>query len=286
MAAWQKSAWDLLGRAMRLSYRGDWPARLWRLVPGAARPRLVQHSLPLLPPTPTGERRELRIGFASDLHIGPTTPDQLLERAFSLLAEARPDVLLLGGDYIFVADPDRVALRLAQLVRTVRTPCKLAVLGNHDTDAAPVLIRALEAAGARVLEGQAAVLPAPFDDVEVVAPPAKMIAPRPSQAQSGDASHRATVLRLGLAHSSNPYFELRERGVALLFCGHTHGGQIALPGGRPILSAGRYGRRWPAGLYRGDGGHLFVSRGLGAVQVPIRLFAPPDVALITLCNEH
>jgi hypothetical protein len=66
-----------------------------------------------------------------------------------------------------------------------------------------------------------------------------------------------------------------------MLCGHTHGGQIATPRG-PIVVHGPLGRRWPAGLYHVDGLPLFVSRGLGIVDVPLRLYAPPDVALFTV----
>ena len=61
---------------------------------------------------------------------------------------------------------------------------------------------------------------------------------------------------------------LQGRGLALLLCGHTHGGQIALPSG-PIVVHGEHGRRWPAGLYQLGDMSLFVSRGLGSVSIGI-----------------
>jgi predicted MPP superfamily phosphohydrolase len=96
-------------------------------------------------------------------------------------------------------------------------------------------------------------------------------------AAAGDA--RLTV---ALAHAPEAYRFLRGRGARLFLCGHTHGGQVALPSQRPLLVHGPYGRRWPAGLYALPDLHLFVSRGLGAVELPLRLHAPPDVALFTL----
>jgi predicted MPP superfamily phosphohydrolase len=66
-----------------------------------------------------------------------------------------------------------------------------------------------------------------------------------------------------------------------MLCGHTHGGQIATPRG-PIIVHGPLGHRWPAGLYQIDDLAMFVSRGLGTVELPLRLFAPPDVALFTI----
>jgi predicted MPP superfamily phosphohydrolase len=56
---------------------------------------------------------------------------------------------------------------------------------------------------------------------------------------------------------------------------------VALPSG-PIVVHGPLGRRWPAGLYDADGVRLFVSRGIGAVDLPVRAFAPADVSLFEI----
>ena len=113
---------------LRVVYRGGWPARVWGAVPGRCRVRIARVALPLRP----AGAAPLRLGFASDLHIGPTTPPALLDAAFDALARARLDVLLLGGDYVFLDADDAVASRLAALVTRVPARRKLAVLGNHD----------------------------------------------------------------------------------------------------------------------------------------------------------
>jgi predicted MPP superfamily phosphohydrolase len=90
-------------------------------------------------------------------------------------------------------------------------------------------------------------------------------------------------VRIGVCHSPDGVPFVRGRGVSLLLAGHTHGGQIALPGPRPIVVPGPLGKRWPFGLHRIDEElTLFVSRGVGTTEVPIRSFAPPDVAVLTL----
>jgi hypothetical protein len=68
----------------------------------------------------------------------------------------------------------------------------------------------------------------------------------------------------------------------LLLSGHTHGGQIALPGPRPIIVPGPLGKRWPFGLHRAGDLTLFVSRGVGTTELPIRTFATPDIAVFTV----
>ncbi len=75
----------------------------------------------LAPSTPP-----LRVGFASDLHIGPTTPPGILDAAMRALAEAKLDVLLLGGDYVFLDATPKKAQRLAALIERVPARLKLA----------------------------------------------------------------------------------------------------------------------------------------------------------------
>ena len=67
-------------------------------------------------------------------------------------------------------------------------------------------------------------------------------------------------------------------------CGHTHGGQVALPSG-PVVVHGKHGRMYPAGLFDVGPMKLFVSRGLGAVDLPIRAYARPDVALLAFTRR-
>ena len=95
-------------------------------------------------------------------------------------------------------------------------------------------------------------------------------------AAAGDAATRIAVV-----HAPEGYPFVRDRGAALMLSGHTHGGQIATPYG-PIVVHGHFGRRWPAGRFDVDGLPLYVSRGIGTVDIPFRLFAPPDVALISV----
>jgi predicted MPP superfamily phosphohydrolase len=270
----------LVEAALRLAYPGDWPARMWGLVPGATRVEVVRHSLPLLPKR-DHDRPPLRLAFASDLHLGPTTPRRTLDRAFDALAAIEPDVLLLGGDYVFLeATPARVD-ELARRVAEVPAKLKLAVLGNHDLWTHHHRIeRALARASAQVLINDAVRLPQPWSDVAILGLDEPWTgAPDATAAieACGDAR-----LRLAIAHAPEAMPMLRARGVSLLMCGHTHGGQLALPGGTPIVMWGTQGRRYPHGLHTIDDLHLFVSRGIGGVEIPFRAWAPPDVAAITI----
>ena len=272
-------AYGVLESFLRYAYAFSWPAHAWSLVPGATRVRHLVHRLAILPSHHRG--RTLRIGFASDLHVGPTTPKRTLEHARSILAGARLAALLLGGDYVFL-EPSPLRMRaLHAWVASIPAATKVAVMGNHDLWTEHAHIEdALERAGAKVLVNQSLRLPTPFDDVAIVGIDepwtGRPDGPRALEG-TGDAS-----LRIALGHSPDAHPHIRDRGVSLLVCGHTHGGQLALPGERPIVVPGPNGRKFPHGMHRIDDLHLFVSRGLGGVEIPMRTYAPPDVAVFEL----
>jgi len=82
----------LMEAALRIAFVGDWPARIWGRFPRSADVRVVHGRVPAPSPRPV----PLRVAFISDLHIGPTTPSATLDAAFRHLADARPDLLVLG----------------------------------------------------------------------------------------------------------------------------------------------------------------------------------------------
>jgi uncharacterized protein len=74
----------LLESILEAAYLGDWPARLWSLVPRVTDVSVTRHSLTL----PAGDGERCRVAFASDIHVGPTTPRSLLESTFTAIRQA------------------------------------------------------------------------------------------------------------------------------------------------------------------------------------------------------
>ncbi|HKU43452.1 MAG TPA: metallophosphoesterase [Polyangiales bacterium] len=263
-----------------LVYHGDWPAKLWSLYPGACRVRCVRHELAILPPSAASTR----LGFISDIHIGPTTPPQLLDAAFALLAQQAPDILLLGGDYVFLDATRAKAERLAALVRSVPARRKLAVLGNHDLwTEHPLLESALRDAGVEVLENQSTQL---GDGIALVGLDEPWTGALDATSALRDVGAPAALIVLchspdGLPDALRAVEALPGRPRGLYVCGHTHGGQIAAPWG-PLLVPGKVGRKYPYGLHELPPLTLYVSRGVGATELPVRTWAPPEVALFEL----
>jgi hypothetical protein len=217
------------------------------------------------------------------LHLTDTHLDYLPELAAvagRLLAGIEVDLLALTGD---VHGQHRSPLAasvepLADLLRQCHVrDRRLAVLGNHDpTDMAP----ALEDLGFEVLLNQSTILARQgqrivvtgLDDVHRFFTPD---APRAlAEAPQG--------FRIALVHSPEVADRAAEAGYALYLCGHTHGGQICLPGGRPIVT--RLQRCRFAGAGEWSQGRMigYTSRGLGVGDVPLRFNCRGEIALITL----
>jgi predicted MPP superfamily phosphohydrolase len=264
-------------------YRGDWPAKLWQRWPGAGKLVCVRHELAWLSP----HSQPLRLGYVSDLHLGPTTPQPLLEAAFAELTHARPDVLLLGGDYVFLEATREKARRLAELIERVPAKRKLAVLGNHDLWTHHSLLEdGLTQVGVELIENRSVELGAGCEHVVIAGLDDPWTGhPDAERALQNVGDPRVLVV---LCHSPDALPQvLRELGRRpraqhrLYVCGHTHGGQIATPWG-PIIVPGHVGKRYPHGMHRVGSTHLHVSRGVGATELPIRSFAPPEVAIFDL----
>jgi predicted MPP superfamily phosphohydrolase len=232
-----------------------------------------------VPVARTNAARPLRVAFASDFHAGATTSARVLASACAALDALEPDVVLLGGDFVSVRADDIRAL--APLLAPVRAPFgKFGVFGNHDLRAnRELLADALAAAGVRMLVNEVVRLPAPHDDVSIVGldDPIRGT-PR------GEVLDAADGMRILLMHAPDGLLAVGNRHFDLALCGHTHGGQIVLPGGSmPYLPHGTLSREYPVGLFHLEAGRtLLVSRGVGCSTVPVRFGCPSEVHVATL----
>jgi uncharacterized protein len=267
------SEW-VLGHA----YRGGWPARLVRRLGLQPSVSTIRHLI-TSPLWPEGTR-PLRIAFVSDLHAGPTTHPSLLAEAAQALRDAAPDVLLLGGDYVYLHAEG--IHELAPLLAAVPAPLgRFAVFGNHDLWAHdPTLRRALEGAGFRMLVNENVPLPAPFEHVSICGLDDPWVG-EPDVRATFDGARDVRVL---LMHAPEGIMIVKDEPFDVAVCGHTHGGHIALPGGIPIVVAGPVSRRYSHGPYDVGGRPMIVSRGIGATESALRLFADPDVRVVTLAG--
>ena len=258
----------------------NWPAHLWNLVPGAAEVSIIRRSHAL----PSGGDASCRMVFLSDLHIGPTTPEPLLENVFSHIRALQPDILLLGGDYVFLEAKASSLAMLSRLVASIVSSAKYAVLGNHDLwthDGR--IVDALQTAGTTVLVNQSRTLPPPWKNFTVAGL---------DDTYAGNCDGKAAFSKFSdspativLCHSPDGLLHIGNHRFTYFLCGHTHGGQIATPWAPIITPVGRLSRRFSAGFFHVDSGEVFVSRGIGGVEVPVRWHAPADILCLDFVKK-
>lgn len=227
---------------------------------------------------------DLRVAFLTDLHCSPVTPADFLERVMDETNRAKPDVILLGGDYVTVGT-DYIA-PVAAVLKRLRAPLGVfGVLGNHDYISNPDAVRAalrqagvvdvtnggawLERGGSRVRIAGVGDLWQDHQDLPA--------------ALGGAEEDDAAIL---LTHNPDYAVGLRDRRVRLVLAGHTHGGQIRLPGIGALITNSAYGQRLVKGLVPFDTFPLYVSRGIGTVVVPFRRDCPPEIAVFTLRGSY
>lgn len=210
----------------------------------------------------------------SDLHLDSleTFPDRLAETVSAL----EYDACVLTGDYRFhTHGSDRAALNgLERLRREINTEV-YAILGNHDSI---LMTRAIESLGIRLLLNENTAIErqgktlwlAGIDD------PHYFAADNLEKAYDGIPDESVSLL---LAHSPEIYRRAAYVGFDFMMCGHTHGGQICLPGGFALTLNSSAPRFTGAGAWSFDLMQAYTSVGTGSSVVPARFNCPPEVTL-------
>ena len=228
-------------------------------------------SLPIsgLPPALDG----LRIGFLTDVHHSRAVPAGDVTHAVNLVMAQHPDLVVLGGDYVTFGDREYVG-PVAELLAPLRAPHGVfAVLGNHDDDRD--MPAALSQHHIEVLKDARTRLDVRGEGLALAG--VGFWTRRPQDIAR--VLRKAADPTILLAHDPRRLTEASALNVAAVLSGHTHGGQVVLPGVGAIAR-----RRFPvlAGLGSRENTSIFVSRGIGTVYVPVRINCPPEVAIIAL----
>lgn len=220
----------------------------------------------------------IRVLLLTDVHAGPFLRPRVVAEAVAKLRALAPDLVLHGGD-LATSRVDEVEACLDALAPLRGSLGTFAVLGNHDhyVEDVAALVRRIEARGIPVLHNRAvrleregaALTLAGIDD---------WVTGRPDLTAALAGAGDAPVVLL--SHNPDVFFDAAAAGVRLILSGHTHGGQVRLPGLPVLVRQSRY--RLDEGRYRRAGAEVVVSRGFGSTGVPLRLFCPPEVVLLHL----
>ena len=266
-----------------------------------------------------------KIAFATDLHLSVNVPYEFLAAALSVLRAENADLMVWGGDYVAVNGSKlaRVTTRLAQgktskteqlsydervsnlagplaeLLKIKPDAPAVGVRGNHEIWVAPkALDAAVRDSGTTLLindnfqfsKAGHLIDVAGVDDYWNGVPTPPVFA-------------KDAALKIFVSHNPDYVAVLEKAGLAqfhLALCGHTHGGQICLPGigalsyniesrftvglkylGGSKYSGGDHDLTRRSGL-SGSGAAIYTSRGLGVVEVPMRINCPPEITILTV----
>lgn len=208
--------------------------------------------------------RGVRIAQLTDLHFGLVTPKALIASAVQTVNHERPDLVVLTGD--FVCRGKRHLHQITEVLGALEMPA-FAVLGNHDHwVTADGVRRALERAGVTVLQNSWAPLELNGRKLAVAG-----LDDSTTHNHDVDATLRKLDRpALGLTHNPAAAPLLWERGVAGVLSGHTHAGQVHVPGVTRRLYDQVLKIPYCDGMYATEDGWVYVSAGVGAGAIPWR----------------
>ncbi|MDM8543406.1 metallophosphoesterase [Desulfococcaceae bacterium HSG9] len=223
-----------------------------------------------------------RILHLSDIHVDAIIDKG--ERLRLILKDIRFDLCVITGDFRFrtFGDYESTVRGMEALVPALK--CKhgiIGIIGNHDFIE---IVPHLESLGIKILLNEAvpvelngeAIWVAGVDDAYFyeVHNLTKAFRDVPEN-----------VFKVLLSHSPEIIYQAAQCGTDYYLCGHTHGGQICLPGGTPLITNSKCSRKFATGRWQCNGMSGYTSRGTGASGIPVRFFCPPELAVHVLERE-
>jgi len=217
----------------------------------------------------------------SDLHADMSVP--AMARVVQLVRDLRYDLCLLTGDYRGDTwGPYEQALEETKKVCAELRGPVYGVLGNHDTIR---MVPSLEAMGVTMLLNEAAVTErdgeriylAGIDDAHFY---------RMDNIEKAAETIPDGAFSILVTHTPEIYRQAAHADFDLLLSGHTHGGQLCLPGGHPITLSAVLPRRFGAGPWRHHNMIGYTAVGAGSSVVPVRFNCPPEITLHELRRSH
>jgi len=239
----------------------------------------------------------LKVGQITDIHAGPLVPSELIREGVDLIAQAKPDLIVLTGDFVSGATrflwttyggfkPHHLK-ECTKALSALKAPLGVyGVLGNHDFWSGPKalkqIVHGLEQAGVRLLRNETVLLEKDSQRLRLVG-----VDDYWEGSYSLDRALRGTrktTCRVLLSHNPdvNEDIEYMKEPIDLVIAGHTHGGQVVLPLIGALYLPSPFGQKYRCGLVQDGSRQTYVSRGLGLFFVPVRINCPADVSLLTL----
>ena len=241
---------------------------------------LVDHQFEKLPDSFNG----LTILHLSDLHLQERP--ELGKKIISMVKGYKVDLLIFTGDFTTKRLSDQDDFFVCNIVEEIISSINpsigsFGVLGNHDHWQ---LASKLENAGVRLLINEAVDLKRGEDSIRLIGTddPHYFYTPKAKEALEMAGEN----FSISLVHSPELFDLASKCGVDFYLCGHTHGGQICLPFGIPIITHLNAGKRFYRGKWYVNGMHGYTSTGVGTVALPLRYNVPGEIAIHFLRGKY
>jgi hypothetical protein len=235
-----------------------------------------------------------RIAQLSDIHMGPFTTANYIQRCVAITNGLKPDLIALTGDYI-AWDPG-LERRVVSVLAGLRAPHGVfGCLGNHEeeSETEEYVTGLFTAQGIPILRQERAPIRLGGDELNLIG----IDCPRTHSEQGGEEEYRRDVNRrlhqqlvipgtvnILLSHEPSVFVFDRaaDLGIDLILAGHSHGGQLALEFVHRGLNLSHMFYRYTSGWYEQRSTKLYVNRGIGTTGFPIRLGARPEITVLEL----
>lgn len=236
-------------------------------------------AMPALPADLDG----LAILQISDIHLSPFLSEKELARMIDASLELHPHIAFVTGDLISTRrDPLEACIR--QLKRVKADAGVFGCLGNHEHYAG-VERETTELgakAGIRFLRSEAAALRFGNSVVNVAGVDYEPSSHRKHYLRGAERLLAPGAFNLLLSHNPDVFPSAARQGYDLVLAGHTHGGQVNIEIFGESINPARFYTPYVYGLYCQGRSVEYVTRGIGTIGVPVRLGAPPEIALLRL----
>ncbi|HXE75570.1 MAG TPA: metallophosphoesterase [Candidatus Xenobia bacterium] len=236
------------------------------------------------------ELDRLKLLQLTDVHVSAFMPVEEIRHVVGLARELKADLVFHTGDTL-TSRGDPLAEAIAELSQVEGAHGSFGCLGNHEiyagvTDTAT---RLFAERGVRLLRNQNV-------ELEINGAKLNLIGvdyqrqPRGLEPESWkpyflrgiEKLVQPDAVNILLTHNPNPFLRAADLGIQLTLSGHTHGGQVQVEILDNRWSPARFITPFISGLYERNGNHLYVSRGVGTIAMPVRLNAPAEITLLTL----
>jgi uncharacterized protein len=226
----------------------------------------------------------LRLVQLTDIHLSPFLSIQELDRAIAMANETRAHLALVTGDLI-TSGEDPLELCLNHLTALRADAGIFGCMGNHEQYAGAEKYVEREGARLGMKFLRRAAEPLKFGDATLNLAGVDYQHLRKPYLVGAQKMVQPGVLNVLMSHNPDVFPVAARQGYQLTIGGHTHGGQVRVEILREDLNVARFFTPFVDGLYRDGPSSIFVSRGIGTIALPIRLGAPPEVALLRLCRS-